>query len=118
MNTEQEIKATLSDAFTEYQQAYSSNEDAQGRAFPRNDFPDVVSYMASKVWPTVKQLQAKLATANEQLANLQKLPAVLGPYKLLEAENKRLRAGLMTVRRCTEIMEARRFAEETLTEKP
>lgn len=44
---------------------------------------------------TVEQLQAELAKARDDAANLKQLPACLGPYKQLEDENKRLRKVLV-----------------------
>lgn len=46
-----ELKKILSDAFTEYQQTYRIGEGqpTQPILYPRNEFPDVVSYMAFKV---------------------------------------------------------------------
>lgn len=45
----EEIKKILSDAFTEYRQAYRSNETDETLIYPRDKYPDIVSYQTAKV---------------------------------------------------------------------
>lgn len=50
MNEEEaKLKKVLSDAFTEYGQAYRSNETKETVLFPRDKYPDIVSYQTFKI---------------------------------------------------------------------
>ena len=44
-----DLKEVLSKAFTEYRQAYRSDETAEKMLFPRDNYPDIISYQAAKI---------------------------------------------------------------------
>lgn len=46
---EKEITKVLSDAFTEYRQAYRPDEKPDTLLYPRNEYPDIISYQTAKV---------------------------------------------------------------------
>jgi hypothetical protein len=49
MIDKKELKAVISDAFTEYQRAYTNTEDISGCIYPRDKFDSVSDYVAFKV---------------------------------------------------------------------
>ena len=74
MIDESNIKKIMSDAFTEYSQAYRQDETEETMLFPRNMFPDIVSYQAAKV----------IAYLNVQEPNQQSSQAMLEETAVME----------------------------------
>lgn len=75
--TEKEAIELMGAAYTEYAQAYRSDEDENEPLYPRNKYTNVIAYMVSKVWPEYSQLQAE----NKRLKEL--LEEAWGPIEEL-----------------------------------